>query len=200
VAFKQNEDFLRYLTMGAVGSAAVARYLNGRQGHRVVELERYTMANKIWATKVKRLRLPDLMCLDCGMRVEARAKSKLEIKMSDSETPGRAWYASLRGQDLIAFLHGHWEGNTVVPAGRPEFFTVEAMRAAKGLSRLAVCRRERVFSEESALGGRFEVKIRATDAILPSHSTINEVGKLLSDRLLSRSPEVWHGLLSVVRA
>ncbi len=51
---------------------------------------------------------------------------------------------------------------------------------------LAVCRRERVFSEESALGGRFEVKIRATDAILPSHSTINEVGKLLSDRLLER--------------
>jgi len=50
---------------------------------------------------------------------------------------------------------------------------------------LAVCRRERVFSEESALGGRFEVKIRATDAILPSHSTINEVGKLLSDRLLA---------------
>jgi len=49
---------------------------------------------------------------------------------------------------------------------------------------LAVCRRERVFSEESALGGRFEVKIRATDAILPSHSTINEVGRLLSDRLL----------------
>ncbi len=140
MAFKQNEDFLRYLTMGAVGSAAVARYLNGRQGHRVVELERYTMANKIWATKVKRLRLPDLMCLDCGMRVEARAKSKLEIKMSDSETPGRAWYASLRGQDLIAFLHCHWEGNTVVPAGRPEFFTVEAMRAAEGLSRLVLQR------------------------------------------------------------
>jgi len=52
---------------------------------------------------------------------------------------------------------------------------------------LAVCRRERVFSEESALGGRFEVKIRATDAILPSHSTINEVGRLLSDRLLGLS-------------
>ncbi len=52
---------------------------------------------------------------------------------------------------------------------------------------LAVCRRERVFSEESALGGRFEVKIWATDAILPSHSTINEVGKLLSDRLLGQS-------------
>jgi len=56
---------------------------------------------------------------------------------------------------------------------------------------LAVCRRERVFSEESALGGRFEVKIRATDAILPSHSTINEVGKLLSDRLLDKEYLAW---------
>ncbi len=50
---------------------------------------------------------------------------------------------------------------------------------------LAVCRRERVFARDSALGGRFEAKSRAADAILPSHSTINEVGKLLSDRLLA---------------
>jgi len=59
------------------------------------------------------------------------------------------------------------------------------LRAVLRVAGLAVCRRERVFSEESALGGRFEVKIRATDAILPSHSTINEVGRLLSDRLLA---------------
>jgi len=73
----------------------------------------------------------------------------------------------------------------------------EAPFVVTNLAYLAVCRREHVFSEESALGGRFEVKIRATDAILPSHSTINEVGKLLSDRLLARMSksygpnEVW---------
>jgi len=33
-------------------------------------------------------------------------------------------------------------------------------------------------------GGHFEAKTRATGTFLPSHSTINEVGKLLSDRLL----------------
>ncbi len=63
---------------------------------------------------------------------------------------------------------------------QPGVATFDDLRGAQ----LAVCRRERVFSEEGALGGHFEVKIRATDAILPSHSTINEVGKLLSDRLL----------------
>jgi len=62
---------------------------------------------------------------------------------------------------------------------------------------LAVCRRERVFSEESALGGRFEVKIRATDAILPSHSTINEVGRLLSDRLLGGALDPVYNAVSV---
>jgi len=34
------------------------------------------------------------------------------------------------------------------------------------------------------LGGRFEAETQAAGAVLPSHSTINEVGHLLSDRLL----------------
>jgi len=49
---------------------------------------------------------------------------------------------------------------------------------------LAVCRRERVFPRDSVLGGHFEAKTRVAGAFLPSHSTINEVDKLLSDRLL----------------
>ena len=81
-----------------------------------------------------------------------------------------------------------------------DILTDRAKRYFIVIDRLAVCRREHVFSEESALGGRFEVKIRATDAILPSHSTINEVGKLLSDRLLealllSKSNRSFHAAL-----
>jgi len=34
------------------------------------------------------------------------------------------------------------------------------------------------------LGGHFEAKTRAVGAVLPSHSMIHEIGKLLSDRLL----------------
>jgi hypothetical protein len=95
VALKRDDTFLQYLTMGAVGSANVARNLNGH-GHQVLELERYTTSNKIWATKIKRLRLPDLLCLLCGVRVEVRAKSKLEVKLSDSPTvAGRGWDAGL---------------------------------------------------------------------------------------------------------
>ena len=61
--------------------------------------------NKIWATKIKRLRIPDLICLKCGRRIESRAKSKLEIKMSDNEkNPDRRWDAGLRDEDLIAFI------------------------------------------------------------------------------------------------
>ncbi|MCY4369962.1 MAG: HEAT repeat domain-containing protein, partial [bacterium] len=64
----------RFVSMGAVGAAAVARHLGTQHGHRMIELERYAMANKVWQTKVKRLRLPDLLCVRCGRRVEARAK------------------------------------------------------------------------------------------------------------------------------
>jgi len=72
MAFKQDEDFLRFITMGAAGSAAVSRHLREVHGHRTIELERYAMANKIWATKIKRLRLADLVCVACGRRIEAR--------------------------------------------------------------------------------------------------------------------------------
>ena len=38
------------------------------------------------------------------------------------------------------------------------------------------------------LGGYFEAKTRVAGAFLPFHSTINEVDKLLSDRLLAVAP------------
>lgn len=126
MAFKQDEDFLRFITMGAAASAEVSRHMREAHGHRTVELERYAMANKIWATKIKRLRLADLVCLDCGLRIEARAKSDLRVRMSHSNAEGRGWDAGLRDQDLCAFVP--WSGGA--PAGKPEYFTVGAMRDA----------------------------------------------------------------------
>lgn len=126
MAFKQDEDFLRFITMGAAGTAAVSQHFREAHGHRTIELERYAMANKIWATKIKRLRLADLLCLDCGVRVEARAKSDLKVRMSHSNTPGREWDAGQRETDICAFVP--WsEGG---PAGSPECFTVGAMRGS----------------------------------------------------------------------
>jgi hypothetical protein len=66
------------------------------------KLERYSRSNKIWATKVKRLRLPDLLCVRTGLRVEVRAKSKLAIKMSDAPAnPDRRWNTGLAPRDML---------------------------------------------------------------------------------------------------
>lgn len=104
MAFKEDEDFARFLTMGAYATAAVAEDLEAR-GHRIIELERYAKANKIWTTKVKRLRLADLLCIRCGRRFESKGKTKLELKLSHSgNTPGRQWWAGMRDSDVFAFV------------------------------------------------------------------------------------------------
>ena len=128
MALKQDEDFLRFLTMGAAGTAAILDVLNIRHGHRMVELERYSTANKIWLTKLKRLRLPDLLCLDCGIRVEVRAKSTLAIRMSHSASPGREWDAGLRDRDVAAFIA--WRHEPEAPSEHHQFFQIGGMRSA----------------------------------------------------------------------
>jgi hypothetical protein len=100
----------------------------------MVELERYATANKIWTSKIKRLRLADLLCLDCGLRVEVRAKSKLEIRMSHSEVPGREWDAGLRNEDLVAFVA--WRKDSRTPSTYHHFFRVGDMRSTARFARL----------------------------------------------------------------
>ncbi|MCL4293618.1 MAG: hypothetical protein KJ056_11415 [Acidimicrobiia bacterium] len=132
MGFKEDADFARFVSMGAVGTAAVARNLRDQHGHAPIELERYAMANKVWQTKVKRLRLPDLACVRCGRRVESRAKSKLGIILSHSDTPGREWHAGgMRPDDWYAFLKADL---SVFPAhaGSPTYFTTGALTASVG--------------------------------------------------------------------
>jgi hypothetical protein len=130
VGFKEDADFARFVSMGATGTAAIASYLRDRYGHRPIELERYAMANKIWQTKVKRLRLPDLLCAACGRRVESRAKSALAIVLSDSDTPGREWYAGgMRDDDLYAFIRADLS-TFPPPVGQPVFFSSAALHYA----------------------------------------------------------------------
>lgn len=104
MGFKVDTSFLRYLTMGARGTRQVITELRGL-GFEPIELERYSTSNKIWATKIKRLRLPDLLCVRTGLKVEVRAKSKLAIQMSHA--PGnseRIWDAGADDDDLVAFI------------------------------------------------------------------------------------------------
>lgn len=95
MGLKADDSFLRFVSMGAVGALAAMKHLR-EMGFQVIELERYSTSNKIWSTKVKRLRLPDLLCVRTGLRFEVRGKSDLAIKMSHSpKNAERAWDSGL---------------------------------------------------------------------------------------------------------
>lgn len=91
--------------MGATGTIAVFNNL-GEQGHTPIELERGSRSFKIWKDiKIKRIRVPDILCVDCGKCVECRAKTKLEMSMSHSQAdPERGWDYGLDDNDLVAFV------------------------------------------------------------------------------------------------
>ena len=136
MAFKADTSFLRFLSMGAAGVHRTMEILRGA-GFEPIELERYCASNKIWSTKVKRLRLPDLLCVKTGLRVEVRAKTDLKIRMSDTPTnPDRTWDAGLRDDDLVAFVVCSFHGSRPVPADEPIFLTIRALRSAVDLSTL----------------------------------------------------------------
>lgn len=123
--------------MGALGARRVSELMT-RAGLSPVELERYSCSNKIWSSKVKRLRLPDLLCVRTGLRVEVRAKSKLTIKMSDAPTnPDRRWNSGLVDRDMVAFvLIREGVDGALDPAANAELFWVEDLVATEGQSRL----------------------------------------------------------------
>ena len=136
MGFKADTSFLRFPSMGAVGVHRTMDRLRDR-GFVPVELERYCGSNKIWTTKVKRLRLPDLLCVKTGIRVEVRAKTALRIRMSDAPAnPDRVWDAGLRDDDIVAFITCFDTGDGPEPADDAVYFTVGALRASMGRSRL----------------------------------------------------------------
>ena len=137
MAFKTDWSFLDKISMGAVGTQAVINQLNA-MGHHIIELERYCTSNKIWATKIKRLRIPDLLCLHCGRRIESRAKSKLGIIMSDSEkNDDRRWFCGLRDTDWVAFIQCFRDvQNNWIASDAINMFSVGAMKETEGASQL----------------------------------------------------------------
>jgi hypothetical protein len=60
--FKEDVDFARFLSVGIYSADTIIQDLKRNNGHSIIELEQYA-ANKVWQTKVKRMRLPDLMCI-----------------------------------------------------------------------------------------------------------------------------------------
>lgn len=137
MGLKADTSFLRFLSMGAIGVRQTMKQLRA-SGFSPIELERYCGSNKIWMTKVKRLRLPDLLCVRTGLRLEVRAKSDLKIRMSDApNNPERTWDAGLRDDDLTAFIAIlEDENGKQRSAEMPVFFTIRALRQSVDESRL----------------------------------------------------------------
>ncbi len=103
--FKNDDSFLRKLAVGAAGTNATINRLKA-MGFNPIELERGSTGFKIWKKiKIKRIRIPDILCLNTGIRFESRGKTKLEISMSHSlNDPKRAWDAGLRDDDLVSII------------------------------------------------------------------------------------------------
>jgi hypothetical protein len=105
INFKSDESFLKKIAIGAAGTNATIDRLS-RLGFSPIELERGSTGFKIWKKiKIKRVRVPDILCLDTGQRFESRGKTKLEISMSHSlNDPKRAWDAGLRDDDFVSIV------------------------------------------------------------------------------------------------
>ena len=103
--FKSDDSFLRKLAVGAAGTNATINRLKAL-GFNPIELERGSTGFKIWKKiKIKRVRVPDILCLNTGIRFESRGKTKLEISMSHSlNDPKRAWDAGMRDDDLVSIV------------------------------------------------------------------------------------------------
>ncbi len=141
-SFKSDISFLEKISMGATGTLATFKNLKN-QGHNPIELERGSTSFKIWKDiKIKRIRVPDILCIDCGRCVECRTKTKLEISMSHSRAdPERGWDYGLDDTDCIALVVCSRAGEEPINwevSGPIQFIPVKDLRSAQkeGLTRI----------------------------------------------------------------
>lgn len=133
-SFKSDESFLKKLAIGAAGTKATINRLT-ELNFKPIELERGSSGFKIWKKiKIKRIRVPDILCLKSGWRFESRGKTKLEISMSHSKSdPNRAWDYGMREDDLIVVVLCEQASNEIVnwQVSSPiHFIRLEDMRTA----------------------------------------------------------------------
>ncbi|MDO9401204.1 MAG: HEAT repeat domain-containing protein [Polaromonas sp.] len=140
--FKSDDSFLRKLAVGAAGTNATINRLKA-MGFNPIELERGSTGFKIWKKiKIKRVRVPDILCLNTGIRVESRGKTKLEISMSHSlNDPKRAWDAGMRDDDLVSIVG--FEQNNDSPVDLKQispvhFVSVKDMRKAFAAGQVSI--------------------------------------------------------------
>jgi len=135
-SFQSDVSFLEKIAMGAVGTRRVLEDLS-KQGHCPLVLERGSTSFKIWKkVKIKRIRVPDILCVTCGSRVESRSKTTLEISMSHSTSdPERGWDYGLDDRDYVALVVCGRSGDRPIDWQADElvqYFHVGELRSAQG--------------------------------------------------------------------
>ncbi len=170
--FKSDDSFLRKLAIGAAGTnATIDRLIS--LGFSPVELERGSRGFKIWKKiKIKRIRVPDILCLKTGARFESRGKTKPEISMSHSlKDPKRAWDAGMRGDDYVSIVVFQQDAESPIDLkciSPVHFIMVRDLRDAFTAKRVSITKPKGV--EEGS-----EIRVVWTSAVANQQSTVSEV-------------------------
>ncbi len=170
--FKSDDSFLRKLVVGAAGTNATIDRLK-ELGFRPIELERGSTGFKIWKKiKIKRVRVPDILCLQTGLRFESRGKTKPEISMSHSlKDPKRAWDAGMRDDDFVSIVVFRQSAESPIDLKRispVQFVKVKDLRDAFAQKRVSITKPKGV--EEGS-----EIRVVWTAAVAKQPSTVSEV-------------------------
>lgn len=189
-SFKTDESFLKKISIGAIGTQKVFSVLK-QQGHEPIELERGSMNYKIWKKiKIKRIRVPDILCVDNGIRIESRAKTKLEISMSHSASdPDRGWDYGMKENDYVAIVicekHGEepidWTADNLV-----QFISIKDLRDAEKQQKV-------VYVKPKGAEEGFEARINWPACIATSAGKIIEIGKTIKYQS-TKGRKKWVGL------
>jgi HEAT repeat protein len=170
--FKSDDSFLRKLAVGAAGTNATIERLKAL-GFNPIELERGSTGFKIWKKiKIKRVRVPDILCLKTGLRFESRGKTKPEVSMSHSlKDPRRAWDAGMRDDDYVSIVVFEQSAESPLDLKRMSpvhFISVKDLRDAFAGKRVSITKPKGV--EEGS-----EIRVVWTSAIANQRSTVSEV-------------------------
>lgn len=171
-SYKTDDSFLEKLAIGAIGTQKVIDDLRN-QGHYPVELERGSTGYKIWKTiKIKRVRVPDILCVNSGIRVESRAKTKLVISMSHSSADEtRGWDYGLKDDDFTALVVCEKNGDEPVDWIADELIQyIEVTDLRKALNNDKVVQEKPKGAEEG-----FETRLTWPAAIASSDGVLTEI-------------------------
>ena len=175
-SFKTDESFLEKISIGAIGTQKVFSALR-QLGHQPIELERGSMNYKIWKKiKIKRIRVPDILCVDNGIRIESRAKTKLEITMSHSTSdPERGWDFGMKDNDYVALVVCEKTGDNPIDWKADDlvqFISIKNLRETEKQDQV-------VFIKPKGAQEGFEARITWPAGIASAEGTVTEIGNTI---------------------